>query len=308
MNMVVSHSGKVNSASGGRPLGIFAINLDRSPDRWRMVEAGFGKLPWPLQRIAGIDARQEPDTVLTVRGTELRFPPDALGWNAHRNRLFMLTEEACLSGHVLAWRQFLASDFEHAIILEDDAVPQAGFEAAVESLLRQGFDADIVKLEGIWRPGGRKAIRLATAGDRVLVRSLRPCSGAAAYMLTRSAARRLLERIGSELLPADDFLWAPSWHGLKIADLSPWIVMQSGAASVIATDLASKKAGRVPPPGRNVWMAIRRGLERISLLWSATEGKPWKVTNAELAQWAPDDYTKINSQAVAAEDRRSKNG
>lgn len=308
MNMVVSYPGKLNSASGGRPLGLFAINLDRSPDRWRAIEAGFGSLPWPLERIAGIDARLDPAAVLAVRGTELRFPPNALGWNAHRNRLFMLTEEACLAGHVLAWRRFLASDFQHAIILEDDAVPQAGFETAIESLLRQGFDADIVKLEGIWRAGGRKALRLATVGDRALVRSLRPCSGAAAYLLTRKAAKRLLKRIGTELMPADDFLWAPSWHGLKIADLSPWIVMQSGAASVIATDRAAKKADRTPPPGRNVWMAVRRGLERISLLWSATEGKPWKIANAALAQWAPDGYTKINSQAVAAEDRRSRNG
>lgn len=308
MNMVVSHSGKVNSASGGRQLGLFAINLDRSPDRWQQIEAGFGNLPWPLMRIAGIDARLDPAAVLAVRGTQLRVPPHALGWNAHRNRLFMLTEEACLAGHILAWRQLLASDFQHAIILEDDAVPQAGFEAAIDALVRQGFDADIVKLEGIWRSGGRKALRLGEAGDRTLVRSLRPCSGAAAYLITRRAAQRLLERIRTSLMPADDFLWAPSWHGLKVADVSPWVVMQSGAASVIATDRAAKKADRLPPPGRNVWMALRRGIERASLLWAATGGKPWKMANAALAQWAPDGYTKINSQAVTAEDRRSKNG
>ncbi|WP_137133796.1 glycosyltransferase family 25 protein [Rhizobium sp. FKY42] len=308
MSTVVSFPGTVNSASGGRPLGLFAINLDRSPDRWQQIEAGFGSLPWPLQRIAGIDARLDPAAVLSVRGTQLRVPPHALGWNAHRNRLFMLTEEACLAGHILAWREFLASDFDHAIILEDDAVPQQGFEAAIEALLRQGFDGDIVKLEGIYRPGGRKAFRLAEAGDRQLVRSLRPCSGAAAYLLTRKAATRLLQRIGTKLIPTDDFLWAPSYHGLKLADLAPWVVMQSGAASVIATDRAAKKADRVPPPGRKIWMAVRRGLERLLLLWAATEGKPWKMANAALAQWAPDDYTKINSQAVTAEDRRSKNG
>ncbi|MCJ8506661.1 glycosyltransferase family 25 protein [Rhizobium lemnae] len=308
MSMVVSFPGTVNSASGGRPLGLFAINLDRSPDRWRQIEAGFGSLPWPLQRIAGIDARLDPAAVLAVRRLPLRVPPHALGWNAHRNRLFMLTEEACLAGHILAWRTFLESDFDHGIVLEDDAMPQQGFEAAIEALLRQGFDVDIVKLEGIYRPGARKALRLGNAGDRVLVRSLRPCSGAAAYMLTRKAAQRLLDRIGDVLLPADDFLWAPSWHGLKIADLSPWVVMQSGAASVIATDRAAKKADRVPPPGRNVWMAVRRGLERLLLLWSATDGKPWKMANAALAQWAPNDYIKMNSQAVTAEDRRSKNG
>src|SRR6218665_581721 len=120
----------------GRPLGIFAINLDRSPDRWAEIERHFGGLPWPLQRIAAVDARNNPCAVLSVRGQSLPFPPDGGAWNGHRNRIFMLTEEACLAGHVLTWRQFLASDFEHALVLEDDAEPQSGFAEAVAELLR----------------------------------------------------------------------------------------------------------------------------------------------------------------------------
>lgn len=308
MNKVVSHPGMMKKAPGGRPLGLFAINLDRSADRWRQIEEGFGSLPWPLQRVVGIDARKDADKVLAVRGVDLRLPPDAVGMNAHRNRQFMLTEEACLTGHVLAWRAFLASDFQHAIILEDDAVPQTGFEDAVTALLESGFPADVVKLEGIYRPGHRKALALGRVGDRELVRSLRPCSGAAAYLLTRPAAERLLQKIGRHLIPADDFLWAPSWHGLKIADVAPWIVMQSGAASVIATSRVAKKARGKGMAGRGLWVALKRGWERFALLWAACEGRPTRIWNAKMAQWAPDDYIKVNSKAATAEDRRSSNG
>lgn len=135
MNMAASHIDAKTIAPGGRPLGLFAINLDRSPDRWAEIERGFGNLPWPVTRVKAVDARKDAQEVLAVRGTALQMPPQALGWNAHRNRLFMLTEEACLAGHVMAWRQFLASDFEHAIILEDDAVPLAGFATVVADLL-----------------------------------------------------------------------------------------------------------------------------------------------------------------------------
>jgi GR25 family glycosyltransferase involved in LPS biosynthesis len=307
MNMVASQIDAKTIAPGGRPLGLFAINLDRSPDRWAEIERGFGGLPWPVSRVKAVDARKGVEEVLAVRGTALQKPPQALGWNAHRNRLFMLTEEACLAGHVMAWRQFLASDFEHAIILEDDAVPLAGFETVIAGLLASGFDADVVKLEGIYRPGGRKVLSLGVVADRLLVRSLRPVSGAAAYLITRPAATRLLERIGMALIPADDFLWAPSWHGLKVADVAPFVVMQSGAASVIATDRFAKQAARKPLL-RGLATAIRRGVERLALLWSACEGRPHRLLNTTMAPWVPDDYNLGNRTAVTAEDQRSSNG
>ncbi len=308
MNMVASHIDAKTIAPGGRPLGLFAINLDRSPQRWAEIERGFGNLPWPVTRVKAVDARSSAEGVLAVRGTALTKPPQALGWNAHRNRLFMLTEEACLAGHVMAWRQFLASDFEHAIILEDDAVPLEGFEAVIAGLLASGFDADVVKLEGIYRRGGRKVLALRSVGDRQLVRSLRPVSGAAAYLITRPAATRLLQRIGKALIPADDFLWAPSWHGLKVADVAPFVVMQSGAASVIATDRLAKQAAGNKPRLRGLSTAVRRGVERLALLWSACEGRPHRLLNATMAPWVPDDYNLGNRTAVTAEDQRSSNG
>ncbi|MCO5733582.1 glycosyltransferase family 25 protein [Rhizobium sp. SSA_523] len=320
--MAVSHIDATTIAPGGRPLGLFAINLDRSADRWAHIEHGFGNLPWPLQRVRAVDARHDAQAVLAVRETALAIPlpahesppqalenpPQALGWNAHRNRLFMLTEEACLASHVLAWREVVASDFACAIILEDDAVPLSNFEAVVADLLKGGFPADIVKLEGIRRAGGRKVLPLRPVADRLLVRSLRPVSGAAAYLITRAAAETLLARIDKALIPVDDFLWAPSWHGLRVADVAPFVAMQSGAASVIATDRAAKQVHGRRPPFRGLLMALRRGMERLSLLWSACEGRPHALLTATMAPWVPDDYNLGNRTAVTAEDQRSSNG
>ena len=61
----------MNTSSASRSetsLGIFAINLDRSPDRWGDVERHFGGLAFPLYRIAAVDAAsKDPQAVLGVR-------------------------------------------------------------------------------------------------------------------------------------------------------------------------------------------------------------------------------------------------
>jgi glycosyl transferase, family 25 len=295
-------------AATGRSLGIFAINLDRSPDRWAQIERHFGHLAWPLQRIAAVDARKDPAAVLSVRGLSLQFPPDGVAWNSHRNRIFMLTEEACLAGHVLTWRQFLKTDLAHALVLEDDAEPQAGFAETLSELLQSEPSADIVKLEGVFRPGGRKVLPLRRFGAHRLVRSLRPASGSAAYLVTRRGAERLLARVDHICVPADDFLWNPAFHGCDVAHVSPWLIMQSGMASVIATDKSAKRASVRAPFGRAALMPLRRGFERLKLIWAVTDGRPWKLLNTMVAPWAPDDYNLKDRMSIAAIDRKSSNG
>ena len=88
-------------------LGIFPVNLDRSPDRWATIQQHFGHLPWPLHRVVAVDASRDVDSVLAVRGMTLSAPPGGVGWNPYRQRMFALVEEACFASHLLAWRQFL---------------------------------------------------------------------------------------------------------------------------------------------------------------------------------------------------------
>src|SRR5262245_28657131 len=246
-------------SSRAAPLGIFAINLERSPDRWATIDRHFGKLPWPLYRTAAVDARSDPDAALAVRGQKILVPPDGVGWNPYRYRIFSLVEEACLASHLSAWRQFLQSGHERGLILEDDAEPQTGFEEAVSALLSGGPAIDLVKLEGIPRPGGRLAIPIRPLGQsNMLVRSLRPRSGGAAYILTRHAAERLLEQIGKLCMPVDDFLWSQGTHGLDIAHVSPWLVMQSGASSTMVSGRAPNRHVKRRDPLHLALQVLRR--------------------------------------------------
>lgn len=287
-------------------LGIYAVNLDRSPDRWATIQRHFGNLPWPLYRTPAIDARRDPDAVLGQRGQTIVLPPDGVGWNPYRYRIFGLVEEACLVSHLLAWRQFLASGHERGLILEDDAEPYGDFEGAVHALLSEGSAIDIVKLEGIPRQaegkaGGRLAIPIRPLGqNNMLVRSLRPRSGGGAYILTRPAAERLRETIGRLPMPVDDFLWSQGIHGLDIAHVSPWLVMQSGAASTMVSGRAPNRHVKQRDPVRVTLQATRRFGLRLSLWWNALQGRPWTLLAARKARWLPEGYPRNEPAAPTA--------
>ncbi|KRB62739.1 hypothetical protein ASE04_00755 [Rhizobium sp. Root708] len=286
-----------------RSLGIYAINLDRSPERWAAIEGHFGKLRWPLHRVRGIDARIDRDGVLAVRGQTLNFPPDGIGWSAFRNRVFTLVEEACLSGHVLAWQQFLASDHHLALILEDDAEPYAGFEDTLAEIASRSSAVDVIKLEGTPRRGGRLVVPAEALGQTQLVRSFRPRSGAAGYVLTRSAAIRLVEAVARIHMPVDDFLWSPSLHGCKIAHVSPWVIRQSGTESTMQGDRsANKRKRRNAAPLWNAWLAVRRFGLRLAVWSHALEGRPWRLLGARVAAWSPTDLSYNEGAALAAKD------
>lgn len=285
------------------PLGIFAVNLDRSPDRWATIEKYFGDLPWPLYRTPALDARRDPDAVLAERGQTIVLPPDGVGWNPYRYRIFGLIEEACLVGHMRAWRQFLASGHQRGLIMEDDAEPYGDFEEAVRALLSEGPAIDIVKLEGTptARAASRLAIPIRPLGKKhMLVRSLRPRSGGAAYILTRPAAEHLLKKIDKLPMPVDDFLWSQGTHGLDIAHVSPWLIMQSGAVSTMVSGRAPNRHVKRRDPFHLFGQAAKRFGLRLSLWWNAMQGRPWTLLSARFARWLPEGYPRNETAAPAA--------
>lgn len=269
-------------------LAFFAINLDRSPARWLEIERLFGAMPWPLHRVSAVDVRN-PDAVLSVRGLTLDLPPNGVGWNPYRHRLFSLVEEACFASHMLALTAFLATDNRYAIVLEDDAVPLDGFVSAILELLGSGLDFGVVKLEGKVQSGGRWAVPVLALGNVALVRSLRPSSGGAGYLVTRAAARQIIDKAGKVLLPVDDFISNSGLHGCDVMHASPWLIVQAGADTTM---------GEFRTPNRNIkrrdpYHFLSQGLSRAKLrvkLWAAAlGGSPLSLLRLVKAPWCAGD-------------------
>ena len=264
---------------------VYAINLDRALERWRAFERNFSNLPWPLVRIAALDAAGAPEAILAVRHQKLVSPPTGLGWNPARFRMYSLAEEACFCSHLQALSAFLESGRAFGLILEDDALPQRDVVKDLSLIVGSGVDFDLVKLEGFRHRGSRLAGGEKRLGEISLVRSFEPSSGSAAYLVSRRGARKLIDNAGSLRIPYDDYLNSGVLSRCRVLQLSPWLVWQSEADSTLAPLRAPTRYVRRRDPWHYMLQAGRRGLLRLAL-WGAAVGRsPRKMFALTRAPW-----------------------
>ncbi|BCW90450.1 hypothetical protein sos41_36200 [Alphaproteobacteria bacterium SO-S41] len=204
-------------------LGVFFINLDRAPDRRTFMDSQMATAGLTATRVPAVDAKAAdfvPRGGLAVTRDDVFIETN---WDG---RVYVRGEEACFQSHIKALKTFLESPAEIGLIFEDDAELAPDFGATVDAILGYRQLWDLVKLEGTRNKGGRPAFKVAKVGDYELVASLNPCSGAAAYLVTRAAAQTLVAQSEGVFEPFDNYLSAHWRHGLKALDCSPFPARQ----------------------------------------------------------------------------------
>jgi glycosyl transferase family 25 len=231
----------------------YVINLDRHPERWdRMVAelAKHGLLPHRLRAFDGM--RLRPDT--------RRLAPDG-GYAMSR------FEIACVLSHRRAWRALVRSGAPAAMVFEDDIHVGQGIAALVTdpALLELGFD--LLHLETFW---GQVLVDRRQGGvvqGRRIDRLLTTHWGAAGYILTRSAAERLLRETRGAPLPADWLLFDEicfTEMGFRVGQVLPAIVVQEQLRLGPARDRGALPSAIAEDRGRPLGRKIkRRGVRRI---------------------------------------------
>ena len=249
---------------GARRLGImssapaaYVINLDRSPERWAAMSEQLARLDLASIRVAAVDARRDPAKMRARRGFPKPSGDTIFAMNAEGRR-YLLAEEACFQSHLKAMEMFLASGAGTALILEDDADLAPDIKNLAEAAAAMSDVWDVIRLESPHRQGTRAALKIADLpGDRMMVASMRPVSGACAYLVTRTGAQGLIAAAPGVFEPIDTFFSTISRHGLRMLDCAPAAARQSGTPSVIN---AERDAGQSTPSRRSpgVTAAFRR--------------------------------------------------
>jgi len=204
----------------------YLINLDRSPDRLAFMANQIKKIGFHLHRISAVDGRE-----LTAEALSELIPAKRI-WKAP----ITPTEVGCFLSHKKCLEAIADGEDQYGLILEDDV----SFSKRAISLLQ----------ETSWIPVGTDIIKLETQGKKVLLGELIPCAGsqfsvrqlksthilAAAYIVSKDGAKRILLEMSKVTAPVDHFLFNREYgilNKLSVYQCIPAVCSQAGLESTL---------------------------------------------------------------------------
>jgi glycosyl transferase family 25 len=251
----------------------YLINLDRSPERLERMTAILGGLGIEFERVAAVDGR-----TLTEEQA-IRTPP------ADGMPGLTPNEIGCLLSHRRCLERIVAGDEPYAAIFEDDIHLT---DDARHLLTRSDWiptDAEIIRIETLPEYRiyvERQGVKVGTRHVAVRMHSLGV--GAAGYIVSRSAAARLLHFSKTVSVPFDLIVFDPRFgffQKLVAYQLIPALCVQDNAfqrsgpaflASMIEPERAThRRADSFEVPlepahhfswPRKIWREIRRPFEQ----------------------------------------------
>ncbi|CAO5677964.1 MAG: hypothetical protein HEEMFOPI_01205 [Holosporales bacterium] len=222
-------------------VGVYVINLDRSKERLEYIMPNLLKLGLPVHRISAVDGKK-------LSQKDLDEKVDFFAYKTyHRPETVGPGVVACSMSHIKAWETFLKSDFEFAIVFEDDATfdPKL-LRETVDNLIEDRFIWDVCSFDVLFEKPYVKIKKLPS--ERFVVHYLAQTAGASSYLLSRKAALALIEKSYPIKMTPDDY-YTRSWEfGLKFIGVEPRIVKQmDGISDVVSINNVDRKK-RIPEP------------------------------------------------------------
>ena len=215
------------------------INLERSFDRRLFMENELSQLKIPFERIKAIDGRFLSDEFISEIAAK-QFSTKKAWFPYH----LIHNEYACFLSHKKCWERLINSDHEYASILEDDIILTA---ESTKYLSNSEWIPQKVQLLSLCAPLEPKIFRVKNQRTNLppqyngsLYEIISPpITSAAAYIISRDAAKVALKLTDKISAPVDEFLFSPKSplrSHFPIFKLNPGIGYQRCINSTI-TDL-----------------------------------------------------------------------
>lgn len=215
----------------------FVINLDRRPDRLAYMKTQLDGLGLTWQRVSALDKDQASDADIAAE----------VALDHHRIRMGR-GSQCCAITNFRIFRHIVTRDLPAALILQDDVELSPDIVRFVADLDWLPDDIGLVQFEKFGRKSSRRlATPIATempGTGRRLYRLHSRTAGAGCFLITRSAARRVLEEKPILDMPIDHFLFSPNvsplFDRLGVAIVAPALARQKMAE--IASDISAERA------------------------------------------------------------------
>ena len=203
----------------------YVINLDSSTKRLDEFNTAFSKTNLNIERISAVDG-----SLIEIKA----FSDDNL-CKKQMGRGLQPGEVGCYLSHKKAIEQFLSTDAPYAIVFEDDAIPNEGFEKTVttviEKFLKHNSSTAAINLGAM---DFKYSSKVLTINGKTLRCNHRFPMLATAVLWTRQGAKTFLESALPITMPYDNFL-RYLFSGTNTAfSIQPPIIRFSGIESDIA--------------------------------------------------------------------------
>ncbi|MDR1236050.1 MAG: glycosyltransferase family 25 protein [Holosporaceae bacterium] len=223
---------KESSGTVSGKIGAYLINLDRAEERLHFVMPSVAALGFAVERIPAVDGE-------TLSQKEIESIADI---ELYKFFFKMFPEKGtigCALSHEKAWRRFLESDNEFAIIFEDDVeFDPEKLRKIAESAIEKKALWDILNFET--KHDGHPVCISKNVCGHSIVFYLTNVTHAGCYLINRRAARELTKKFYPIKMPSDHY-FTTSWEfDLKFAGIEPRIVSQKFGDSFIKTSPCKK--------------------------------------------------------------------
>lgn len=201
----------------------YIINMDSAKERLKYVQDQVKKLKIPHKRIAAVD------------GNKIKNMEEIVDIESYKAFFKMLPEPGtigCFLSHEKAWRSFLESGDEFALVFEDDvSFNPEELQEMIGRLIKHKHLWDIVGLELLHDGNPLKLITLSIRSSLCIY--LTQVTHAGAYLINRKAALALLEKMYPIKMPVDHYITLSWEFGTKFCGIEPRFVHQKFGDSQI---------------------------------------------------------------------------
>lgn len=206
--------------------GLYLINLERSKARYELILPLLKQMQFPLHRIEGVDGTLFSEETL-AHYVDFECYKRFVGHIPKKGTI------GCSLSHIKTWKTFLESDYEFALIFEDDVgFDPATLGQALNVLIKNAPLWDFVNIE-VYHRGWPFTVKKLEHHVNLTLYFLQ-VTHAGCYFVNRKAASALLSKALPIKMPIDHY-YSRSWEldGMRFMGVEPRIVKQTFGDSEI---------------------------------------------------------------------------
>lgn len=191
------------------------INLDKDSHRLEFIKSQLDDQHLEYRVISAIEGGQ-------LSNNDYSF------FNNYTTMTLYPNEFACFLSHIKAWREFLKSSDQYAIVCEDDIVISKDTSAVISQIRMPESDLCVVRLE-TFLASTTLSLNSERVADRAVRRLYSNHGGAAGYMINRATAAYLIATAPQAAHAVDTELFDPKRGQFKdvvIRQVDPALCIQ----------------------------------------------------------------------------------